>query len=75
MRVDVDEARRHDMAVGVDRLRGVLVDVTDRDDAARAYADVGASPGCPRAVDDLAAPDQQVEHLAPLAHDGALHAI
>ena len=48
VRVDVDEAGRDDLAVGVDRARRGLVDVADRDDASVADADVAAAaPGAP----------------------------
>ena len=41
---------------------GVLVDLADGDHAAVLHADVGLASGGPGAVDDLSAPDHQIEH-------------
>ena len=60
--VDVDEARCDDLAGGVDGALGVAVDLADGDDAAVLDADVGAAARCAGAVDDVAAPDDQIEH-------------
>ena len=62
VRVDVDEARRDDLALGVDRARRLLVDVADRRDPAVADSDVGDPAGRTRAVDDRATADDHVEH-------------
>ena len=67
VRVDVDEARRDDEAVGVDGARRGLVDLADRDDAPVAYADVSTAACRSGAVDDAATADEQVQHGIPLA--------
>jgi hypothetical protein len=60
--VDVDEAGRDEGAVGVDLVAGRTVDPPDLGDHAAGDGDVG----CPRrgagAVDDRAAPDDQIVH-------------
>ncbi len=62
MRVRVDEAGRDDQAVGVDRLGGFLADLADLDDSAVTDADVGLARGRTGSVDDVATPDDGVEH-------------
>src|SRR5471032_1159357 len=62
MRVDVDEAGRDDLALGVDGARRLLVDVADRRDPAVVDSDVGDPTGRTRAVDDRSAADDHVEH-------------
>ena len=64
MRVHVDEAGCDDAPVGVDRALRRLVDGADLDDASVAHSDVGAPAGCARAVDDVAARDQEIKHAA-----------
>jgi hypothetical protein len=60
--VQVDDARRDDPPVGVDRARGAraIGHVSDRDDPAARDRDVGAPPREPRAVDHDAAADHEV---------------
>jgi len=62
MRVDVDEARRDEEPVGVDRLaRGrVRVDATDIDDHTVAHRDVGRRARRTGAVDDRTTADEEV---------------
>ena len=62
MRMDVDEAGCDDLALGVDRVRRLLVDLADRRDPAVADSDVGDPAGRPRTVDDRATADDHVEH-------------
>jgi hypothetical protein len=77
MDVDVDEAGADDLAGGVDdRLRGRPVEPADRHDAPTRHADVGRSGRlAPRAIDNVAAADQQIElHSHPprvVAHRSA----
>ena len=59
MRVDVDEPRRDDTAVGVELTLAVQIGA-DRDDAAVADRDVGTSRLGARAVDDGATLDRDV---------------
>jgi hypothetical protein len=66
VRVDVDEARRHGQAVGIELFGAPLVDPTDLGDAPVAHGDVGREGGQARPVDDPPAPDDEVE-----AHCGA----
>ena len=70
MRVDVDEARRDDEAVGIARLASRLVEIADRDDAAVAHTDVRASGRRARAVDHCAARDREIEHRGIVTHFG-----
>ncbi len=63
MRVHVDDAGRHDHAVGVDRLaRVVVVETRERSDRAVDHADVDAPTWEPGAVDDEAAAHDEVVH-------------
>ena len=58
----VDEARRHDMARGVDRLaRGGAIDAADLDDPAIAHTHVAAITRQSGSVDDHAVLDDEVE--------------
>ncbi len=59
--VAVDEARRHDQAVGIDRARRGRRDAADLDDAAVLDADIGGEARLARAVDDGAAADEEIE--------------
>src|SRR5207244_6947925 len=61
VRVDVDDARHDDEAVGVDGSPGAR-EAADVGDEAVADADVGAAHGEARAVDDGPASDDGVEH-------------
>jgi hypothetical protein len=64
VRVDVDEARRHPQAGGVDSLlRGAGDAVPHFDDAAAPHGDVGDDRLRARAVDDEATLDEQIEHV------------
>ena len=66
MRVDVDEARRHDETVGRDLHAGRLgrrPGRIERDDAAVAHPDVGREPCGAGAVDHGPASDDDVEHV------------
>ena len=60
VRVHVDEAGRHEQAVGIDHPSGALVDATDGDDASVAYSDIGGARRGTGAVDDRAPSDQEV---------------
>ena len=62
VRVRVDEAGRHEQAVGVDRVPGPAVGAADVDDHAVAHAHVGGAGGGPGAVDDRPTPDHEVVH-------------
>ena len=60
--VQVDEARRHDQAAGVDRLVGLAgADLADLGDHAVLDADVAAEARQAAAVDDHAAADHAIE--------------
>ena len=59
--VAVDEARRDDQAVGVDRALGRRADAADLDDPAMLDADVGAIARGARAVDDRPVANQQIQ--------------
>jgi len=59
--VAVDEARRHDQAVGIDRASGCRLDAAQLDDAAVLDADVGGETRLAGAVDDSAAADEEIE--------------
>ncbi len=60
MRVDVDEARRDDAALGVDRLACLVRRVAQRHHLAAGDADIALEARLPGAVDDAAAGDLQV---------------
>ena len=60
VRVAVDEAGRHHLAVGVDHLAGALADAADGGDAAVPHADVGPVAGQAGSVDHRAVLDHQV---------------
>ena len=64
MGVDVDEARRDDPAGRVDRLACILGDLADGDDAPVLDADVALKARCAAAIDDRAAGDLQIQHVA-----------
>ncbi len=68
VRVNVDEARCHQQAVGVDGLVGIArVDPADVDDPAVVDCDIGGARGRAGAVDDRAAAEQEPGHAgAPL---------
>ena len=59
MRMDVDEARRHQRAICVDDPRRSAVDVSDRDDEAVVDGDIAAARRRASAVDHRAATDHQ----------------
>ena len=62
MRVQVDEARRHDQAAGIDHLVGIVgAELADPGDHAVLDADVAAEARQAAAVDDHAATDDAVE--------------
>ena len=63
--VHVDEARRHELAGGVDGVRGGFGDLTDLHDAIVLDTDVGSSTYSSGSVDDVAALDDHVEHVRP----------
>ncbi len=64
MGVHVDDAGGDEKAVGVDRLLGGgAVQGADFGDGAVVDRDVGGAGRGPRAVDDRAAPDDQVVHV------------
>ena len=65
--VQVDEARRQRLPLGVNGFRGRVIDVTDGDDPPVADADVAVAGGHAGAVDDFGIADEQVEH------EGLLH--
>ena len=59
MRLDVDEAGRHDKAARVDDPRSIGAETpADGDDATRRDRDIGLDRGRAAAVDDLAARDE-----------------
>ena len=61
MGVQVDEARRHDQAAGVDDVIGLTGrDLADLGDAAVLDADVAAKPRQPATVDDHPAADHAI---------------
>ena len=60
VRVQVDEARRERLPLCVNGFRGLLVDVTDRDDPPVTHADVAVTGGRAGAVDDLSIADQEI---------------
>ncbi len=60
MGVTVDEARRHDQAVRIDRARG-RAHLADLDDATVLDADIGAIARLAGSVDDAAAADDEIE--------------
>ena len=63
MGVDVDEARRQDLAVGID-LHGALgADLTDRDDPVALYADVAVEARQAGAVHDPRVAHHQAEFV------------
>jgi hypothetical protein len=66
MGVDVDEARRHERAVGVDHLAGRRLHLPDFDDAPSLNGHVCGPRLGAGAVDDLPALDDDVEHRASL---------
>jgi hypothetical protein len=60
--VRVDEARGHDTAAGIDRLRGQEpVETPDIDDHAIGHCDIPTEPGQARAVNDQAILDQEID--------------
>ncbi len=61
VRVQVDESRRDDEAVGVDRARRGVVDIADLDDASAHDRDVGAPRRGARPVHHGAVLDEEVE--------------
>ena len=61
VRVDVDEAGRDDVPIGVERPRRRAAHVADLGDAPVAHADVGAPRRRAGAVDDGSAADQEIE--------------
>ena len=61
MGMAVDEARRHDQAVGVDGAVGGRRDAADLDDAAVPDADIGGEARLSGAVDDGAATNEKIE--------------
>ena len=68
VRVDVDEARRHDAVAGVEHLLAVEVR-TDLGDPSVGDADVGPHARCARAVVDGPALDHQlIRHVLPRRH-------
>ena len=69
VRVDVDEARRDDLALGVDGRRGRPVGLAQRDDLAVLDADVADEARLARAVDDRAARDLQIEGHDVCSHE------
>ena len=58
--VDVDEARRHERAVGVDGAAGGIIDRADRGDVFPVDRDVARETGAPGAVDDRAAANDEI---------------
>jgi hypothetical protein len=60
VRVNVDEARRHDMTRGVDRLARLARRGTEGEHLAILDADIALTPRSARTVDDLAADDLDV---------------
>ena len=65
VRVDVDEARRDERAVGVDLVAGRAVDRADLGDDAVGDGDVGRAGRRARAVDDRPPSDHQIVHPCP----------
>ena len=61
VRVAVDEARRDDQAVGVDRALGDRGHASDLDDAPAGDSHVAAVAGGTRAIDDRSVADQEIE--------------
>ena len=62
VRVHVDEAGRHERAVGIDRLARELVDATDLGDDTVGDRDVGGTPGRAGSVDDRSTLDHEIVH-------------
>ena len=62
VRVRIDEARRHERAVGVEDFARGAAERADLDDDTVGDGDVGAVCGCAGAVDDHAALQQKVVH-------------
>jgi hypothetical protein len=58
--VDVDEAGRHERAVGVDRAVRRARDAADRDDPVALDRNVAGESGSARPVDDGAAADHEI---------------
>ena len=70
MGMDVDEARRDDSVGSVMlHIGGSLRQISDRGDAVALDADIGALPGGPCAVDDVAVSDY---HVVFVRHDLSL---
>ena len=68
VRVHVDEAGRHDLAGGVDRLSRLLIDTAlfdtaDRDDPPVADTDVGVAGLASGSVDDGSTSNDDVQHV------------
>src|ERR1035441_1906112 len=58
----IDDARRHDVAVGLDGLARVLMQPAERGDLAARDAHVGTKTRHPRSVDDSAVANDDVVH-------------
>ena len=56
----IDEARRHHVALGVQRLAAALANASDRDDASVPHADVRPEPGQTGAIDHRSVLDHEV---------------
>ena len=69
VRVHIDEARRHDLAGGVDGRGGRPVGLAQGDDLAVLDADVADEARLARAVDDRAARDLQIEGHDVCSHE------
>ena len=66
--VRVDEPGRQDEVGAVDRARGGVVDVADRDDAPVGHRDVGHPARRTRAVDHRRPPNDQIRHVPTPSH-------
>ena len=60
--VNVHEPRRHEQAVGVDLVSGLVGAPADFDDAPVGHANVGRPWGATGAVHDRSSPDHQIKH-------------
>src|SRR6185436_8222805 len=70
VRVAVDEARRDDVAFGVDHLARALTNTPDGGDAAVPHSDIGPIPRKPGSIDDRAVLDYQVVRHSRLSSVG-----
>ena len=65
MGVNVDEAGRHHLIVGIDGLTRRLGDATDLHDQTVANADIGWHTGAACAVNDRSPGDNHIQHEDP----------